>query len=361
MGETAAALPHVDQHGRATLRTIAELAGVSASTVSRVLNSGADGTQRSASAETTERIRDIARRLGYVPNPHAASLRTSRSDLIGVLVPRLTDIVLATIYEGIEEAAATHGMHTFVANSQDDPDEQRARTEVLLSRHVDGLILGDARSDARFVDELHTRGVPFVLVSRHAGDYPSVTCDDLLGGRLAAQHLLELGHERVAVIAGEPYASTGIDRTAGFCRTYAAAGLTVPPERVVHSRFDVAGGRAAAEQLLATDAKPTALFAVNDFAAIGALGAVRDAGLTAGRDVAVVGYNDVPLAAELPIPLTTVRSPMHHMGERAVELLLRVLAGDPGTCERLPPVLVPRASTLRPHTEVPRVSRTTAQ
>lgn len=345
MGATAARLPHVDQHGRATLRTVAQLAGVSASTVSRVLNTGTEGARRAASAQTTERIRYIARQLGYVPNPHAASLRTHRSDLIGVLVPRLTDIVLATIYEGIEQAAAAHGMHTFVANSQDQPDEQRARTEVLLSRHVDGLILGDARSDALFLDELTARDVPFVLVSRHAGDYPSVTCDDVLGGRLAAEHLVALGHEHVAIIAGEPYASTGIDRTAGFTETYARAGMPISPEWIVHSSFDVIGGRVAAEQILAADTRPTAVFAVNDFAAIGALGAIRDAGLTVGRDVSVVGYNDVALAAELPIPLTTVRSPMHDMGERAVELLLRVLAGEAGDSQRLRPVLVPRAST----------------
>jgi len=217
---------------------------------------------------------------------------------------------------------------------------------MLLTRRVDALILGDIHYDGRFADELARRGVPFLLVSRHAGSYPSVTCDDVLGGRLAAEHLLKLGHRRVAVIAGEPFASTGIDRTAGFLAAFAAAGHAISHNRVVHSRFDVRGGRAAAEILLAQPETPTAIFAVNDFAAIGTLGAIRDSGLIAGRDVAVIGYNDVSVAAELPIPLTTIRSPMHAMGYRSVELVLRLLDGQQAASERLTPVLVPRASTL---------------
>lgn len=232
---------HGGSQAPATLRTVAKLAGVSASTVSRVLNAG-PGVGRWASPATTTRIRAIATQVGYVPNPHAASLRTHRSNLIGVLVPRLSDLVLATIYEGIEEAAAAAGYHTFVANSRDRPEEQRACVEMLLSRRADGLILGDAYADARFVDELAAREVPVVLVSRRAGNHPSVTCDDELGGRLAAEHLLSLGHRRVGVIAGEPYASTGIDRTAGFVTTYPAAGFPVPADLVIHSQFDVAGG-----------------------------------------------------------------------------------------------------------------------
>lgn len=127
---------------------------------------------------------------------------------------------------------------------------------MLLTRRVDALILGDIHYDGRFADELARRGVPFLLVSRHAGSYPSVTCDDVLGGRLAAEHLLKLGHRRVAVIAGEPFASTGIDRTAGFLAAFAAAGHAISHNRVVHSRFDVSGGRAAAEILLAQPRHP---------------------------------------------------------------------------------------------------------
>ncbi len=332
---------------RATLRTIAERAGVHVSTVSRVLNGSESEGSRAAGASTIARIRDIAGALDYTPDPNATSLRTQRTHLLGVLVPRLSDIVLATIYEGVEETAALHRYYTFVANTRDDPAEQRARTEMMLSRRVDGLIFGDARSDVRYVDDVAARGIPFVLVSRHVGDHPAVTCDDYAGGRLVAEHLLALGHERVGVIAGEPYASTGVDRSAGFLDRYREAGLEVPPDRVAHSRFDTAGGHETGARLLTGRERPTALFAVNDFAAIGAMGAVRESGLRVGKDVSVVGFNDVPLARELPVPLTTVRSPMHKMGQRSVELLMQVLAGQDAAPERLVPSLHARASSAR--------------
>ena len=328
-----------------TLRTLADRLGLSVSTVSRVLHAKPDESVRAASGATVERIRKLADELGYRPNPHATSLRTRRSNLVGVLVPRLSDIVLATIYEGIEEAAAENGLSTFVTNTRDVPEVQRARTDMVLGRRVDGLIFGDAYIDASFLAGIAARGVPFVLVSRRAGEHPSVTCDDYLGGRLAAEHLLSLGHRDVAVIAGEPYASTGIDRTAGFVDTYRAAGAEIPAARIVESRFDAAGGRTATESLLAQGKAPSAIFAVNDFAAIGAIGAARDHGLAVGDDIAVVGFNDTPLAAELPVPLTTIRSPMHEMGYRGLTKLAALMRGEQVESERLAPTLMVRAST----------------
>jgi LacI family transcriptional regulator len=329
----------------ATLHTIAQSAGVDVSTVSRVLNGSSEEAQRAASPQTAERIRQWAARLNYRPNPHAISLRTQRSNVIGVLVRRLSDIVLATIYEGIEDAAARHAMTTFVMNTHDQAAERRERTELALSRRVDGLIFGEAHIDGVFLDEIAARQVPFVLVNRRAGQHPAVTCDDYQGGRMVAEHFLELGHTRVGVIAGEPHASTSVDRTAGFLDRYREAGITVPASRVVQSHFDAEGGRAAADRLLRARIRPAAIFAVNDFDAIGALGALRDQGLRPGRDIAIAGFNDTPLAAQLPIPLTSVRSPMHEMGAHSLELLLRIRAGQPAQSERLSPELIVRAST----------------
>ncbi|PRX44653.1 LacI family transcriptional regulator [Prauserella shujinwangii] len=324
---------------------LAEELGLHVSTVSRVLHAKPDESHRAASKATVERVRRLADELGYRPNPHATSLRTQRSNLVGVLVPRLSDIVLATIYEGIEESAGEHGLSTFVTNTRDVPEVQRARTDMVLARRVDGIIFGDAYADAEFLREVAARGVPFVLVSRHAGDYPSVTCDDYLGGRMVGEHLLGLGHRDVAVVAGEPYASTGIDRTAGFADAYAEAGIEIPGHRILHSRFDARGGHETTARILADGEPPSAIFAVNDFAAIGAFGAVRDYGLRVGADIAVAGFNDTPLAAELPVPLTTVRSPMHEMGRRGIDLLARLLQGEQVRSERLRPELVVRAST----------------
>lgn len=339
-------LPHADDSGRPTLRTIAEIAGVHVTTVSRVLSPSKTPGLRAASEATSSRIREVAREVGYAPNPHATGLRTSRSSLIGVLVPRLTDLVLATIYQGIEEAARERGYNVFVANSGDDPVERVDRAEMLIARRVDGLILGDSPMTDTLAESLVDRKIPFVLVSRRSGSHPSVTCDDFLGGQLAARHLLSLGHTGPAVIAGAAYASTGLDRTAGFLKTYADAGLPIHKDRVLTSGFDVESGHQAATKLLQLQPRPTALFAVNDFAAIGAFSALREEGLQAGQDVGIVGFNDVSIAGALPIPLTTVRSPMTEMGKQALELILARINGQEISSRTLEPQLIVRESTV---------------
>jgi LacI family transcriptional regulator len=328
-----------------TLKDIAREAGVSVTSASRALH-GVTGVARAPSEETAERVRAAAARLGYSRDQLASGLRTRHSRLLGMLVPRLTDYVLATIYEGVEEEARLAGYRTVVANTRDDPDEQRARAEVMLDHRVEGLIIGDASDRGDLLADLERRGVPFVLVSRRTGSHPAVTGDDLTGGRLVAEHLLDRGHTRVAVLAGEPYASTGSERTKGFLDRWSSAGLTVSADRVVHGPFDAAGGRQAMQRVLDMPGPPpTAVFAVNDFAAIGAMGALRDAGLRVGRDVALVGYNDVSLAAELPIPLSTVTTPNLEMGRGGVELLLRILDGEKPASLLLPPQLRIRESS----------------
>ncbi|MEC5191502.1 MULTISPECIES: LacI family DNA-binding transcriptional regulator [unclassified Arthrobacter] len=329
-----------------TLKDLANELGIHPSTVSRILHSGSDVARGAASVATAERVRELARKRGYSPNPQAAGLRTRRTRLTGVIVPRLSDLVLAIMYEGIEEAAAELGYSTFVMNSRDDPQEQRRKTETMLARRVDGLIIGDAHLDGSRLRELTARKVPFVLMNRRVPGYPSATCDDVLGGQLAAEHLWSKGHRAVAVIAGEPYASTAVDRTAGFVDRWRSLGGRIPEEAVVWSRFDTAGGREAAETILTGPAPhPTAFFAVNDFAAIGAMGALRSHGVTVGRDVAVVGFNDTSLAAELPIPLSSVRSPMLEIGRTAMHLLKRVLEGEHAEPVLLKPTLCVRESS----------------
>lgn len=329
-----------------TLQAIADQLGLHVSTVSRVLNGPSGEGGRAASSRTAQRIRALADDLGYRPNPYATSLRTRRSNLVGVLVPRLSDIVLAYVYEGIEEAAAEHGLSTFVMNTQDDERTQEARATMALDRRVDGLIFADGREGTGLFDRVAARETPFVLVNRHVGGHPAITCDDHLGGRLVAEHFLERGYENVAVIAGPSYASTAVDRAAGFVDRYREAGIVIPDDMVVESTFDTAGGRRAAETILRGGNVPTAIFAVNDFAAIGASGCARDHGLLTGTDIAIAGFNDTPLAAELPVPLTSVRTPMHEMGREAVEMLLRLLSGKAAESRRLPPTLVVRKSSL---------------
>jgi LacI family transcriptional regulator len=327
-----------------TLATIARTVGVHVSTVSRALSPD-ERARNSVAPVTAAQIRAAAEALDYRPNLAGAALRTGRSRLLGVLVPRLTDIVLAGAYEGIDRAAAEAGYFTFVSNTEDDLHLQRDRVRKTLDRGVDGLLLADARSDSDLYRELRDQGVPLVLFYRRLPDFVSVTVDDVEGGRLVAEHLCDAGHTDLAVVGGPRHASTARDRCAGFLEECARRGVEVPAERVLHSGFGVEDGRAAAERLLAQRPWPSAVFAVNDFAAIGAMGAIRDAGLETGRDIALVGYNDVPLAAELPIPLSSVRVPLHEVGERAVATMLDLLAGGSPASIRLAPTLQVRGSS----------------
>lgn len=330
--------------GRATLKTVARAAGVHVSTVSRALRRAATpGTQP---APDDDRIVALARELGYVPNPNAASLTTKRSSAFGVLVPHLTDIVLSAIYDSIEHTANKMGYETFVANTHDDMAEQRRRIDLLLARHVDGLIIGDARLDSDNLTELARRGVKFVLVSRRFPGMLSSTCDDAAGGRLAGAHLADLGHRRVAIVSGPPWSSTGVDRMQGARDALAEAGVAVPDEFVHMSGFDVEHGRAAAASVLSLPDPPTAIFAANDFSAVGVLGELRRRGLRPGHDVAVVGYNDIPICEELMVPLTSVHSPLAEIGARAVEILLAATRGLPASSVAMKPELIVRETTF---------------
>ncbi|BFI54927.1 DNA-binding transcriptional regulator CytR [Yersinia pseudotuberculosis] len=331
-----------------TLRALSEQLGLHVSTVSRVLNGAQDEISLAASPETVQRIRELASKNNYRPNPHATSLKTQRSQTIGVLVPRLSDLVLATIYEGIDESATKNHMFTFVSNTHDKVSAQRKLGEMALERRVDGLIIGDAHtgSENEFLNEINARGIPFILVSRHAGDYCAVTCNDYLGGKLAAEHLIEQGHTRLAVIAGEPFASTGLDRTAGFVDHCKASGITVSTDWIIHSHFDTQAGYEAGIKLLSAQRRPSAIFAVNDFIAIGLMGAARTQGITPGRDIAIVGFNDTPLASQLPIPLSSIQSPMREMGYSAMELLVERMKGNMVKSLVLEPTLMIRDSSI---------------
>jgi LacI family transcriptional regulator len=325
-----------------TLQTIADQAGVHPSTVSRSLQPRPDERRVSPQAM---RIRRIAAELGYVPDRNAAALRTARSSTIGVLVPRLTDIVLAEMYDAIEEEASRSGLDTFVANTHDDPAEQLLRVRSLIARRVNGLILGDAHVDGTGLEQIKAFNVPLVLVNRRSDGYPSSTCDDHLGGHMVGMHLGQLGHTDVGIVAGEMHASTALDRVNGCRQGLRELGIEVPAQRVVQTGFDVEGGRRGATMLLDSRRPPTAIFATNDFAAIGVLGVLRDRGLRVGHDIAVVGFNDIPLCRDLQVPLTSVRSPHTLIGRTAVDMLKKIQNGDECHSIRHAPEFMARESS----------------
>ncbi len=325
----------------ATLLDVAAAAGVSKSTVSRILD---ERLPRSESA-TAQRVRQVAAELGYVRDPSAASLRRGRTMTIGVVVPRLTDTVMAMLYEALAHAGQRSGHFTIVATTGDEPDAERAAVEALLQRRVDGVILSTARLGDDFPSQLAARGVPYVLAVRTDGHSLASVGDDRLGGYLATRHLLDLGHRRIGLIAGPDHASSARGRVEGYRQAMAEADVDVAPSWVVESTFGIDSGADAARVLMSLDPRPTAVFAVNDNTAIGALSAFEHFGLSVPEDVSLVGYNDIPIVSRLPTPLTTVRVPFDQIAGAALELLISGPRGDHDRVRVAPPTLIPRRST----------------
>lgn len=327
------------------LQAIAALAGVHISTASRVLRQAEPTKGWSASAQ---RVIAAAAELGYRPNRLAASLRTRRSNTIGVVMPRLADTVIATICQSVESAARSAGYQLLLTTPPDDMGAQLDAVDFLLSRQVDGLIVSSlhlSSPNPRLTD----LPVPVIATNRHPGDWmPAVVGDDVEGGRMATEHLLALGHRRIGVIAGPRHASTAVERVAGFRLAHEQRDLAVDDVLVVHSDFEVEGGVVGAHTLLSLSDPPTAIFAVNDTAAIGVMGAARQRGLRVPDDLSIVGYNDISVVAQLPTPMTTVHSPTALMGTVAVERLLAAIGDGALQGATLPVSLVVRSSTGRP-------------
>jgi LacI family transcriptional regulator len=344
--DARAVLQDRDQPGRVTIHDVAAAAGVSKSTVSRVLD---ERLPRSES-ETAKRVRQVASNLGYMRDVAAASLRRGRSMTIGVVVPRLTDTVMAMFYEAVAHACARAGQFAIVATTDDAPQADRAAAQTLLQRGVDGLILSTARDGDDFPEELAARGTAFVLALRTDGKSLSSVADDRLGGYLATRHLLDLGHRRIGLIAGPSYASSSRGRIAGYREAMAEAGVDLDPAWITGASFSIDAGVEAAEMLMRLPARPTAIFAVNDNTAIGAMSALRRLDLAIPEDVSLVGYNDIPIVSRLGTPMTTVRVPFDQIAAAALDLLTHGAEGGPRV-RVATPTLIPRRSTSAPRRE----------
>jgi LacI family transcriptional regulator len=329
---------------RVTVHHVAAAAGVSKSTVSRILD---ERLPRSES-ETAKRVRQVAAELGYVRHVSAASLRRGKTMTIGVIVPRLTDSVMAMLYEALARACSRSGQFAIVATTDDEPTAVRAAAQTLLQRGVDGLVLSTARSGDDFPEELTARGVPYVLALRTDGHSLSSVADDKLGGYLATRHLLDLGHRRIGLIAGPAYASSSRGRVEGYKQAMAEASADVDPSWIVESTFGIDSGGEAAEVLMSMNPPPTALFAVNDNTAIGALSTLVKLGLSVPQDVSLVGYNDIPIVNRLPTPLTSVRVPFDLIATAALDLLINGPEGEHDRIRIATPTLIPRRSTAAP-------------
>jgi len=338
----AAALPPGEQASPVTLQSIAERANLHISTVSRALD---PNPTRKVSAETVAIVRAIAKELGFNPNPWARSLRTNRTRTLGLVIPRLVDNVLAVVFESAEFAALRLGYQAITVSTGDDPARTRNAVRLLLERRVDGLVLATARLHDPIIDDLAARNVRFVLLGRSNGDHIAVRADDELGAYLATRHLLERGHSRIAHVSGIAGTSTATARRAGYTRALQTAGIALDESMVFDSELGIDSGLAIGRTLLVQDPRPTAIFAANDYVAIGLMAAARDLGLRVPDDVAFVGYNDTRIGEAMFVPLSSVSIPLPTMGSRAVETLIDLIEGRPVESELYPAQLRIRASS----------------
>ncbi|MFD4551539.1 LacI family DNA-binding transcriptional regulator [Streptomyces sp. NPDC058466] len=324
-----------------TIADVAQAAGVSKTTVSRVLN-----TRGEVDASTAARVREVIDRMGYVPSSGAVGLARGSNRTVGMLVPSLTWPWMGEVLQGVVDTveAADFGLLLFTCNRG---TESVARfTSQVSARAFDGLLVVEPENTLDMLTALHRDGLPVVLIDDrgHHPEFPSVTAANVEGGAAAARHLLADGRRSPLVLTGPRRFGCVGDRLTGFCTAYADRGLAV--DLVVEGDFTEADGRASVRRLLAEGREFDAVFAHNDLAAIGVLGALRDAGIRVPDDVAVIGFDDIPVARHTEPSLSTVRQPMREMGETAARMLLARLAGrdSPASPVVLPTEMIVRAS-----------------
>lgn len=328
-----------------SIKDIAKVMNISYSTVSRALNNSPR-----VKRETRELIQRQAAEMGYLPSAIARSLVTRRTNTIGIVVTKITDLFFAEVIQGIEETALSAGQNVILTNSDGQPDRELAAIQNLRGRRVDGIILVAACADQESKRRLFTSSgldMPIVIINNvhreHIGY--SIETDNVGGGQLATQHLLALGHRRIAHIAGPATEWDGAERQIGYEQALREAGLAVDPALVVCGDNRPEGGWQAMQTLLALPDQPTAVFCYNDATALGVLRAAHAAGLQIPQDLSVVGFDDIDLTAYFEPPLTTIAQAKREMGALAVQMVLDLLNSRTVEDCVLPSRLVLREST----------------
>lgn len=340
----------------ATIKDVARRARVSPSTISNYFNGRADRMR----PETRTRIQQAVDQLGYHPNRAARQLRTGRSHVLGLVVPSVSNPFWGSFAQAFETVAMTNGYQVLLCNAERDAERERRYVAELLKDSASGVVLCSSLLNIDHLRPLMELGLKLVALDR-SGQHSdpkglvSVSVDNVVGARLAGEHLLSLGHRRLGFVSGPLATVTRRERLDGFLQAVSAAGLPSTSVRTWTSdnlsEVDAAGlGRSAAASLLAEADAPTAIFANNDITALGVCQAVRDAGLQVGADVSVVGFDDINLAALVFPALTTVRQPIDDLAQAAFTQLLAQINGNGGVggSVRLRPELVVRGSTAPP-------------
>jgi LacI family transcriptional regulator, galactose operon repressor len=327
---------------------VAALAGVSAASVSRVMTGS-----RTVKPETRERVEQAVAELGYIPNQSARSLKLSRSNLFACVIPDIANPFFPELVRGVEDIAIAQGYGTLLCNTDDDPLKEAAYLDLLAQRRIDGLIMIPSRDEEppAGLHRLMDQGTPVVVIDRllqgFEGD--SIMVDNRLGGMQAAQHLVELGHRRIAIINRSLDTSTARLRQDGYEEVLISEAL-LDDSLVKLGSFTFEFGRDAARELLssAPDARPTAILAGSDVLAISALQTVHEIGLQVPDDISIVGFDGIAMSQLMSPPLTTVKQPIYQMAHLAANLLVeraRGTAKEDTTWRTLQPSLHVGAST----------------
>lgn len=319
----------------ATIRDVADEAGVSIATVSRALRG-----LPSVAPSTRSKVEEVAQRLSYVPDPYASRLSTSRAHTILVAVPLPGQWYYAQVMAGVEAVASEEGFDLQLHVVADDRQRHRFIDEVLpQQRRIDGAVLVDIPLDAGDAALLIEQGNLLVTVGQHVDGVVSIMIDNREAAREATSHLLDAGHARVGLLGGMPdgrsHLSIPREREAGFRQAFAAAAVPLDESLLVNGNFSVEGGAEAAAELLSRHDPPTAIFALSDEMAVGALQAAREMGVAVPDQLSVVGFDDHEFSAALG--LTTVRQPVVEMGSLAAQALFDALAGNSWESDRVVP------------------------
>jgi LacI family transcriptional regulator len=337
--------------GVVTLRDVATQAGVHPGTASRALDPNKQWLVQPA---TRARIQGVARELGYRPDAVARSLRSGQTRTVGVVVADIANPFIAVVIRAIANTLGAQGFLPFVVETQDDDERLGLALDALVGRRVDAVIMTAARiGSVDAIEQVHRRGVPVVLAVRSipGSGLPSVMCDDSGGARLAAEHLLSLGHTRVLELQGPDDVQSFRDRHASFSAVLRAAGVQPLDLGEAATTPTVGEGRRLMELALRDGQPlPTAIFAHNDAMAVGALEVLESHGYACPADVSLMGYNDAPLSEHLTPPLTTIRYPSAEVGRFAAEVALQHVEDDerPSANVSFPSHLIVRGSTAPP-------------
>lgn len=331
-----------------TIADVAKHAGVSKMTVSRVINNSGY-----ISDETRARVEKSIKELGYIPNALARSLRFKQTRTIALIVTDITNPFFTTVARGVEDEASQRGFSVIFCNTDESPDEESQYVNVLLQKQVDGLLLVPTGGASEIITFLNNHTVPFVLLDRRVpnAEVDVVRSDSEQAAYEGIRYLIELGHQRIATLGGSKNISSSADRAAGYRRAMREAGLDHETHRIYFTSFTIEGGYMAAQQALAADVIPTAFFAANNFIAIGALRALKEAGLAVPGDMSVMTFDDLPTAIMLEPFLTVIEQDPYLMGSEATALLLdRIDGTGPEEFQEilLPTQLIVRASTAPP-------------